>query len=94
MRHVLFATFDREENAQNSLQKPHELPNLTVLMHRDKLSRNDIELEETSAREGLVTGALMGAIVGGTLGAILSGPIDFIPPRRGLSDTCEAVGLS
>jgi len=79
MRHVLFAIFDNEEDAQNCIHALMGLRNLTVLLHRDKMNPNGMDLEETSAREGIVTGALMGATIGGILGALLSGPFDVVP---------------
>ena len=79
MRHILFAIFDSSQEAQICQQTLQSLPRVTVVLHRDKLNRNDAMIEETSARAGLVTGALAGAIMGGILGAFLAGPLDLVP---------------
>ena len=79
MRHVLFAIFDNEQDARSCIHALMGLRNLTVLLHRDKMNPSGMDLEETSAREGIVTGALMGATIGGILGALLSGPLDLVP---------------
>ena len=79
MRHVLFGIFDTEQDARHCVHALRALPEVTVLVHRDKVDRDDVQLEETSARSGIVTGALIGATVGGVMCALLSGPIDLIP---------------
>jgi uncharacterized membrane protein len=79
MRHILFAIFDSSDEAQICQQTLQELPRVTVVLHRDKLNRNDASIEETSARAGIITGALAGALMGGIIGVILSGPLDMVP---------------
>jgi uncharacterized membrane protein len=82
MRHVLFAIFENEQDAQNALHAIQAIPGLseacTVVLHRDKVDRHDVPLQETSAREGVTTGALVGSTFGGLVGAILFGPLEFV----------------
>jgi len=81
MRHVLFAIFENEQDAENCLRAIQALPGLsetcTVLLHRGEVDRLDVPLEETSAREGVTTGALVGSTFGGMMGALLFGPLGF-----------------
>jgi outer membrane lipoprotein SlyB len=86
MRHVLFALFDNEQAAEASLRdikaQPYLADACTVLMHRDEFkhggSPHDAPLSETSAREGLATGALLGTALGGIMGGLVLGPLGFI----------------
>ncbi|MDC3958235.1 hypothetical protein [Polyangium jinanense] len=82
MRHVLFALFDDDTDAERCLHAVRALPGLseacTVLLHHDKVNRHDVPLAETSAREGVATGALVGSAAGGLLGGLVLGPLGFI----------------
>ncbi|UQA62026.1 hypothetical protein [Polyangium aurulentum] len=86
MRHVLFALFDTESAAEACVRdikaQPYLADACTVLMHRGEMnhggSPHDAPLEETSAREGLATGALLGTALGGLMGGLLLGPLGFI----------------
>ncbi|MRG91133.1 DUF1269 domain-containing protein [Polyangium spumosum] len=82
MRHALFALFDHDHDAASSLRAVLALPGLprpcSVLVHHDKVNRNDLPLGETSAREGITTGALVGSVAGGLLGGLVLGPLGYI----------------
>ncbi len=86
MRHVLFALFENDQAAEACLRDIKAQPGLadacTVLMHRGEMnhggSPHDAPLEETSARQGLATGALLGSTLGGLMGGLLLGPLGFI----------------
>ena len=78
MRHVLFALFDSAQEARICQQTLQTLPQVTVVLHSDKLCRHDAAIEETSARAGIVTGAFVGAIIGGVVGFAVSWPLDLV----------------
>lgn len=86
MRHVLFALFDTDEAAEACVRDIKAQPGLadacTVLMHRGEMHHgstpHDAPLEETSARQGLATGAILGTTLGGLMGGLLLGPLGFI----------------
>ena len=82
MQHALFALFDSDEDAGNCLRAilamPGRSPLCTVLLHHDKVNRHDAALAETSAREGITTGALVGSVAGGLLGGLVLGPLGYI----------------
>ncbi|MDC0745975.1 hypothetical protein [Polyangium mundeleinium] len=82
MRHVLFALFDNEKDAETCMHVVRALPGLseacTVLLHHDKVNRLDVPLAETGAREGVTTGALVGSAAGGLLSGLVLGPLGFI----------------
>jgi outer membrane lipoprotein SlyB len=86
MRHVLFALFDNDQAAEACVRDMKAQPGLadacTVLMHRGEFnhggSPHDAPLSETSAREGLATGALLGTALGGIMGGLVLGPLGFI----------------
>ncbi|MDI1451388.1 hypothetical protein [Polyangium sp. 6x1] len=82
MRHVLFALFDDDKDAVACTHAIRALPGLseacTVLLHRDKVNRHDVPLAETSAREGITTGALVGSAAGGLLSGLVLSPLGFI----------------
>jgi outer membrane lipoprotein SlyB len=86
MRHVLFVLFDSDLTAEACVREIKAQPYLsdacTVLMHRGEFnhgsSPHDAPLAETSAREGLATGALLGTALGGLMGGLVLGPLGFI----------------
>jgi predicted lipid-binding transport protein (Tim44 family) len=82
MKHVLFALFATEEDAQAAVREIEAQASLkgscTLLLHRGEINRQDVPIEETGAREGLTTGALVGTAVGGVMGGLMFGPLGLL----------------
>ncbi len=82
MRHVLFALFEDDQDAETCLREVRALPAFsearTVLQHRGDVNRQDVPIAETGARAGVATGALVGSAFGGFMGALVIGPLGSV----------------
>lgn len=88
MKHVLFAVFDREDEAEQAIREIRESARpgapIEVNVHDDYLPAHDLSIRETNAREGLIRGVLMG-VFGGIIGGLLLGlALDFTGLGGGL----------
>lgn len=82
MLHILFALFDNEEEAASAVRELEEegipMDLVSLLVRKDKLDEEDLDINESDARNGFFKGILAGGTVGALVGFLLGGPFGLL----------------
>lgn len=82
MKHVLYALFDDPTAADTARPEIEAVgdraEHCRVITHRGTLSSEELDLEETGTRQGLIHGILLGGALGALVGGVVVAPLGLV----------------